>query len=96
MKDNRLQRRRWSSEFEAMETDPVGEAANDRDYTTTNSPGSNTLRYEVPLRVGSAPMEDARGVDTPTAALLRTGSAGDRYAIDGWRLPIATTSQNVQ
>jgi len=51
VKDNRLQPQGWSTGgFEAMETGPVGEAANDPDYTTMNSPGSNTVRYEVPLR----------------------------------------------
>jgi mono/diheme cytochrome c family protein len=51
VKDNRLQPQGWSTGgFEAMETGPVGEAANDPDYTTVNSPGSNTVRYEVPLR----------------------------------------------
>jgi hypothetical protein len=50
VKDNRLQPQGWSTAgFMAMETGPVGEAANDPDYTTMNSPGSNTVRYEVPL-----------------------------------------------
>jgi hypothetical protein len=50
LKDNRLQPQGWSTAGPfAEETGPTGEAANDPDYTTTNSPGSNTVRYEVPL-----------------------------------------------
>ena len=57
VKDNRLQPQGWSTAGQfAEETGPVGEAANDPDYTTTNSTGSNTVRYEVPLtgKVGKA------------------------------------------
>jgi hypothetical protein len=50
VKDNRLQPQGWSTAGPfAEETGPTGEAANDPDYTTTDSPGSNTVRYEVPL-----------------------------------------------
>jgi hypothetical protein len=50
VKDNRLQPQGWSTAGQfAVETGPVGEAANDPDYTTTNSPGSNTIQYQVPL-----------------------------------------------
>jgi hypothetical protein len=50
VKDNRLQPQGWSTAGPfAEETGPVGEAANDPDYTTTDSPGSNTVEYQVPL-----------------------------------------------
>jgi hypothetical protein len=50
VKDNRLQPQGWSTAGPfAVETGPTGEAANDPDYTTTNSPGSNTVEYQVPL-----------------------------------------------
>jgi mono/diheme cytochrome c family protein len=50
VKDNRLQPQGWSTAGPfAEETGPAGEAANDPDYTTTNSPGSNTVEYQVGL-----------------------------------------------
>ncbi len=50
VKDNRLQPQGWSTAGPfAEETGPTGEAANDPDYTTTDSPGSNTVEYQVPL-----------------------------------------------
>jgi len=118
VKDNRLQPQGWSTAgFMAMETGPVGEAANDPDYTTTNSPGSNTVRYDVPLRgkVSRAAVvratlyyqtippyylrqrsEDASGVDTQRLRFFARNLKVKRTPIDGWRLLIATVSQNVQ
>jgi mono/diheme cytochrome c family protein len=50
VKDNRLQPQGWSTDGQfAVETGPVGEAANDPDYITTDSSGSNTIQYQVPL-----------------------------------------------
>ena len=101
----------------ATETGPVGEAANDPDYTTTNSPGSNTVRYDVPLRgkVSRAAVvratlyyqtippyylrqrsEDASGVDTQRLRFFARNLKVKGTPIAGWRLLIATASQNVQ
>ncbi|HXN87105.1 MAG TPA: hypothetical protein VN867_13615 [Candidatus Binataceae bacterium] len=50
VKDNRIQPQGWSTAGQfAEETGPVGEAANDPDYNTLNSTGSNTVSYQVPL-----------------------------------------------
>ncbi|MGH7815138.1 MAG: hypothetical protein ACREQI_14190 [Candidatus Binataceae bacterium] len=50
VKDNRLQPQGWSVDGPfAEETGPAGGASDDPDYTTTDSPGSNTIRYEVPI-----------------------------------------------
>jgi mono/diheme cytochrome c family protein len=99
VKDNRLQPQGWSTAGPfAEETGPVGEAANDPDYTSTNSPGSNTVEYQVPLagKVGNAAVLRATLYYQSIPPYYLRDRSQDAKGVDTQRLQFFARNLNVK
>jgi len=99
VKDNRLQPQGWSTAGQfAMETGPAGNAVNDPAYLTTNSTGSNTVEYQIPLtgKVANAAVVTATLYYQAIPPYYLRQRAEDAKGVDTQRLQVFVSKLNVK